>query len=182
MTVSPVRRVPTPELTGAEVAAIRALLWAAFDSDGEQFTEEDWQHTIGGMHFLLEVDGAIVTHASVVDRELHVAGTPLHAGYVEGVATAPERQGTGLGTRVMEDVGAYLRDRYELGALGTGSHGFYERLGWVTWRGPSFVRTPGGAERTPDDDGYILVLSTPASTSLDVTSSISCEWRPGDVW
>jgi aminoglycoside 2'-N-acetyltransferase I len=176
------RRVPTHELTASEIRAIRELLWAAFPSGDEAFTEDDWQHAIGGLHFVLEVDGKILVHASVVERELHVGGRPVRTGYVEAVATDPDRQGGGLGTQVMRDVTAYIQERFELGALGTGSHHFYERLGWLTWRGPTSVRTDDGTHRTPSEDGYILVLPTPSLPSLDLTVAISCEWRPGDVW
>ncbi len=176
------RRVPTHELTASEIRAIRELLWAAFPPGDEAFTEHDWQHAIGGLHFVLELDGKIVAHASVVERELHVGGRPVRTGYVEAVATDPDRQGRGLGTRVMRDVTSYIQERFELGALGTGSHRFYERLGWLTWRGPSSVRTDDGTHRTPDEDGYILVLPTPSSPRLDLTVAISCDWRPGDVW
>jgi aminoglycoside 2'-N-acetyltransferase I len=76
----------------------------------------------------------------------------------------------------------HIRERYELGALATGSHAFYERLGWERWRGPSFVRTMTGQQRTPNEDGYILILRTPTTPPLDLTAPISCEWRPGDIW
>ncbi len=131
---------------------------------------------------MLDVDGQIVGHASVVERELHVDGRPLRTGYVEAVAVAPNRQGKGLGSIVMTDVTAYVREHFELGALGTGRITFYERLGWRTWKGPSSVRMPGGPQRTPEDDGYILVLPTPTSPELDLAAPISCDWRPGDVW
>jgi aminoglycoside 2'-N-acetyltransferase I len=75
-----------------------------------------------------------------------------------------------------------VRDGFELGALGTGAQHFYERLGWRTWQGPSAVRAPDGVRPTPDDDGFIMVLETPASPPLDVTAAIVCDWRPGDVW
>lgn len=178
-----IRRLRTEELTASEIAAIRELLWAAFadDEDGA-FTEDDWLHSIGGMHFVLDADEEIVSHASVVERTLRVNGVPLRTGYVEAVATAPGSQRRGFGTAVMHDVGAYVAQHFELGALGTGSQPFYERLGWRIWRGPSYVDTGGGLEPTPDEDGYILVLPTPSSPSLDLDSSISCEWRPGDVW
>lgn len=178
------RRLATHELTAAEVAAIRELLADAFASDDEdeQFTEDDWQHAIGGVHFVLDIGGEILAHASVVERELHVDRRPLRTGYVEAVATAPAHQGTGLGSVVMREVASLIQERFELGALGTGSQGFYERLGWLIWRGPSSVRTADGTVRTPDEDGYILVLPTPASPPLDLAEPISCEWRPGDVW
>ena len=82
----------------------------------------------------------------------------------------------------MRLVTAYIEGTFELGALGTGSHHFYERLGWLTWAGPAFVRTPEGLRRTPDDEGYILVLRTPTSPPFELTEPISCDWRPGDVW
>ncbi len=101
---------------------------------------------------------------------------------MEAVGTAPDRQRAGFGSIVIDDVTAYIRDEFELGALGTGRHRFYERLGWQTWTGPSSVRTIDGERLTPDEDGYILVLPTPSSPPLDPAATISCEWRPGDVW
>jgi aminoglycoside 2'-N-acetyltransferase I len=148
----------------------------------DRFTEEDWDHAIGGLHFVLDDEGVIVTHASVVERELQIDGRPLRTGYVEAVATAPHREGTGLGSLVMADVTAYIRETFELGALGTGRHHFYERLGWQTWTGPAFVREAGDLRRTLDEEGYILVLATPSSPPFDLADPISCDWRPGDVW
>jgi len=177
-----VRMVPTSHLAPAEVATLRALLWEAFASDEDPFDETDWEHALGGMHFLVELDGRIVGHAAVVERELVVGGRPLRTGYVEAVATAPPVQGRGLGSVLMERVTAYVRDGFELGGLGTGRHHFYERLGWETWRGPSSVLEDGLSRPTPDDDGFILLLRTPLSPPLDVTTPISCHARPGAAW
>jgi aminoglycoside 2'-N-acetyltransferase I len=176
------RRVSTDGLTAREISEIRGLLWASFGTGDEAFTEADWDHSLGGMHFILDLGGEIVAHASVVERELHLGGRPLRTGYVEAVATASGQQGRGLGSVLMEDVGSYIRERFELGALATGRQPFYERLGWLTWKGPSSVRTDEGAQATPDDDGYVLVLATPTTPELNLTAPISCEWRPGDVW
>jgi aminoglycoside 2'-N-acetyltransferase I len=176
------RRLATEELSTAEVAAIRKLLRAAFASDGGGFTEDDWGHSIGGIHFVLDIDRDVVAHASVVERVIRVDDRPLRSGYVEAVATLAARQREGFGSRVMEDVASYIKERFELGVLGTGRHHFYEHLGWRTWTGPSSVIRSAGMQRTPDDDGYIMVLSTPSSPLFDLTAAISCEWRPGDVW
>jgi aminoglycoside 2'-N-acetyltransferase I len=178
----PVRRMRTDDLTPAEIDRLRDLLWSAFPSGEEEFSENDWQHALGGQHFVLEIDGTIVSHASVVDRTLHVADRPVRTGYVEAMATAPDRQRQGYGSAVMAAAGEHIRGTFELGALGTGEHGFYERLGWRAWRGPTFVRTDEGPRRTPDEDGLILVLPTPTSPPLDFASPLSCDWRPGDVW
>lgn len=178
------RRVRTPDLTPDEIVAIRALLWAAFDSEDEdeRMTEDDWQHALGGMHVIGEVGGEIAAFASVVERELHVVGLALRTGYVEAVAVLPGYQRAGLGVRLLDNVNAYIRAEFELGGLATGVHAFYERLGWETWQGPTSVRTTNGDARTPEEDGYILVLRTPASPPLDLAAPISCPWRPGDAW
>jgi aminoglycoside 2'-N-acetyltransferase I len=154
----------------------------AFGSDPEErFSEDDWQHALGGTHFVL-VEGEILAHAAVVERELQVDDRPIRTGYVEAVATAPTHQRKGYGSAVMRPVHALIREQFELGALGTGSQEFYERLGWEPWRGPSYVRSPTGLQRTADDDGYILILRTPTSPPLRLTDPISCDWRPGAVW
>jgi aminoglycoside 2'-N-acetyltransferase I len=157
------------------------LLWAAFVGD-EGFTETDWDHALGGIHFVLEQAGRVVAHASVVERVLWVGDVQLRTGYVEAVATDPGSQGKGLGSRVMSDATNHIRARFELGALGTGRHHFYERLGWETWRGSTFVRAPEGVLPTPEDDGYILVLRTPTTPTLDLSATLICDWREGDVW
>jgi aminoglycoside 2'-N-acetyltransferase I len=177
------RRIATDELDPAETAAIRTMLIMAFGDDPEErFTDDDWVHAVGGSHFVLDIDGEIVAHAAVVEREIRVDGRALRTGYVEAVATAPDRQGRGLGTIVMTAVGEHIREQFQLGVLGTGRQHFYERLGWRTWRGPSSVRWPDGLRATPDDDGYLMVLEALSTPPLDLDAPIDCDWRPGDSW
>jgi aminoglycoside 2'-N-acetyltransferase I len=175
------RTVTTAELTRAELEALRELLFGAF---GGRFEEHDWEHTLGGVHVLASEDDQVVAHGAVVPRTLAARGRELRTGYVEGVATQSDRRGRGLATLVMREVGRVVEGDYELGALsdGTGIPGFYQRRGWETWQGPTFVAGPRGRERTATDDGSVLVLRTPATGALDVTGSITCDWRPGDVW
>ena len=178
-----IRQLPTDGLSPRELVAIRALMDAAFGTDEEEgFADEDWAHALGGRHFVLDVDGEIVSHASVVERVLEIGGRPIRTGYVEAVATAPGLEGRGHGSAVMAAVNEHIRATFELGALGTGRHAFYERLGWETWRGQAFVRTPDGPVRTPEEEGFILVLRTPLSLPFSLAESISCDWRAGDVW
>ncbi len=176
------RQVTTSALTDEELRAIRALLDVAFGTGEEAFADDDWAHALGGQHFVLDLGGEILSHASVIERVLEIAGRPLRTGYVEAVATAPGEQGRGHGSVVLAAATDHIRSTFELGALGTGRHAFYERLGWETWRGQAFVRTPEGATRTPDDEGYILVLRTPTSPAFALNEPISCDWRPRDVW
>jgi aminoglycoside 2'-N-acetyltransferase I len=180
--VAVVRGVPSGELRPREVAVLRQLFDAAWADDEEPFTDQDWDHAVGGIHFLVEEDGEIRAHASVVGRELHAGEHRLAAGYVEAVATWPAHKRRGYGTAVMREVGAHIDRTFPLGALDTGRPGFYERLGWVVWEGPTFVRTETGLIRTAEDDGAVLVRLTPTSPDLDLSAPISCDWRPGDVW
>ena len=177
------RLFTTGELTSLEVKAIRELLDVAFAPDeDERFTEDDWQRAIGGMHFVLDVDSAVAAHASVVVRVLHVRGAPLRTGYVEAVATAPSHQRRGLGTRVMRDVGKYISERFELGALGTGRHGFYERLGPLA--GPSSSSACRGSGRTILSEDRVETQSRRGSVARMVawmgfepmTSSLKGKW------
>jgi aminoglycoside 2'-N-acetyltransferase I len=177
-----IRQLATAELTEAETAEIRAILRAAFEGDGEVFTDEDWHHATGGAHFLLEDAGSLVAHAAVVERELHAGDLPIRSGYVEAVATRPDSQRKGHGTRLMAAVQEHIRASYEVGALSAANPPFYARLGWEPWQGPTAVRTATGTVRTPEDDDGIMILTTPASPSFDRRAFLSCPWRPGDVW
>lgn len=158
---------------------LRDLLVRAFEGD---FSEEDWEHTLGGWHVVVADGGVALAHAAVVPRVLEVADRPLHSGYVEGVATAPLRQGGGLGSLAMAEVSKLLRSEFEMGALSTGRHGFYERLGWERWQGPTFVRHGSKAIRTEDEDDGVMVLRYGPSKDIDLAAPLSCEHRRGDDW
>jgi aminoglycoside 2'-N-acetyltransferase I len=174
-----VRSARTDELSAAELQAIRAIMDVAFDD----FTDDDMEHGLGGRHWVVELDGRIVSHASVVERSIEVDGVAFRAGYVEAVAVEPALQGLGHGTRVMRAATDHIRQVYELGVLGTGEFHFYERLGWERWQGPSFVRLADGSlERTADDDHGLMALRLGPSSGVDLRSRITCESRSGDVW
>jgi aminoglycoside 2'-N-acetyltransferase I len=119
-----------------------------------------------------------------VDRVLYPGQMVVPAAYVEAVAVLPERQRSGLGTEVMRAIHATIDERYQLGALGTGSQSFYARLGWEVWRGPTWIRRRDGTlERSADEDGGIMVRRTPSTPALlDLEAPIAVDWRPGEVW
>ncbi len=177
------RTIASADLDPDEMMAIRELLVRAFASDpDEAFTDADWDHSVGGVHFVLDLEGEIVAHAAVIEREIHVGDVTSRTGYVEAVATSPSHQGVGFGSLVMTAATAHIEVGFDLGALGTGRQSFYERLGWLRWAGPSSVRAPEGPVATPDDDAYLMVLRTPSSPPIDPHAPISCDWRHGDVW
>lgn len=158
---------------------LRTLLDTAFEG---RFGDVDWNHTLGGVHVWVMGPRGLISHASLVERDLVCAGHPVRAGYVEAVATAAEERRRGHGTTVMNRIGELIRERYDLGALATGTQAFYETLGWERWRGTTFADGPRGREHTPGDDGDVMILRTPRSPHLDLNGDIVCQWRPGEVW
>jgi aminoglycoside 2'-N-acetyltransferase I len=174
------RSASTAELSDLDLTELRLLLFRAFD----EFSDDDWDHTLGGQHFLGSIDGVMVAHASVVPRELQIGERPLATGYVEGVAVAEEHRRHGYGHGVMAQLGRFLEPRFELGALSAAEryHAFYGRLGWELWGGPTAVIVDGVARRTPEEDDTIMLLQTPSTGQLDRQATIACHWRAGDVW
>jgi aminoglycoside 2'-N-acetyltransferase I len=170
----------TEDLAPELATAIRAMLLEAFDHD---FGDEDWEHALGGWHATaVDGDGVVVAHAALVERTLEVGGRAVRAGYVEAVATAPSRRRSGHGSAVMRRLAEVLLAEFEMGALSTGEHAFYEQLGWERWQGPAFVRRGDRVTRTEDEDDGIMVLRHGSSAQLELTAAITCEERPGDDW
>ena len=161
------------------VGPTRDLLDRAF---GGEFSDDDWDHAVGGVHAVLVDDGEVLAHASVVSRSIRVDGRWFEAGYVEAVAADPELHGHGLGSQVVDAVTDIIRDRDELGVLSTGAQRFYERLGWTRWQGTSWVVDGGGVHRTATDDDSLMVLRTGETIDLRVDGEIACLARAGDDW
>jgi aminoglycoside 2'-N-acetyltransferase I len=174
-----VRRFTTDEASRGLLAEIRRLLEEAFEGD---FPDEDWEHTVGGWHVVVEDGDAVVSHAAAVPRVLEVAGRPFRTGYVEGVATAAERRREGLGSLAVAGVTELVHREFEMGALSTGEHRFYERLGWERWQGPTFVREGPRVVRTEEEDDGVMVLRFGPSKAVELTAALSCESRSGDDW
>ncbi len=168
----------TADLSPADRTAVRHLLDAAFDGD---FTDEDWDHTLGGMHALAWSGDVLVGHAAVVQRRFVHGGRALRTGYVEGVAVHADHRRRGIGAAVMAPVERIVRAAYDLGALSSSEIGipFYEARGWHRWQGETWSLTPTGRNRTTDDDDGVYVLPV---TTVDLTAPLTCDWRTGDVW
>ena len=173
------RLVHTADLDHEARDDARRMLTEAFDGE---FTDADWEHCLGGMHALICYHGALIAHASVVQRRLLYRGAALRCGYVEAVAVHHEWRGRGLGAAVMDAAEQVIRGAYQLGALGSSDdgQGFYAARGWQRWQGATSVLAPAGVIRTPEDDGAVFVL--PVDVDMDATADLVCDWRDGDVW
>jgi aminoglycoside 2'-N-acetyltransferase I len=160
------------------LAAARTLLYDVFDD----MTEEDWEHALGGIHAFVWEDGALIGHASVVQRRLLHGGRALRTGYVEGVGVRADRRGRGHGAAMMVALEQVIRGAYDVGALGAGdqAEGFYLKRGWQRWQGPTSTFTATGIARTEEEDGCVFVF--PVMAGLDISAALTCDWREGDVW
>ena len=174
-----VRIAHTADLDAATLAAARALLAAVFRGD---FSDHDWEHSLGGVHALAWEDGELVGHASVIQRRLLHRGRALRAGYVEGVGVSEHRRGRGHGAALMAPLERVIRAAYDVGGLGAteAAAQFYAARGWRRWEGPTSALTPAGIVRTEEEDGGIYVL--PVAVALELSGALVCDWRDGDVW
>ncbi|MGV0807903.1 aminoglycoside N-acetyltransferase AAC(2')-Ib [Mycolicibacterium setense] len=177
------RLVHTADLDHETREGARRMVIEAFEGD---FSDADWEHSLGGMHALICHHGALIAHAAVVQRRLIYRDTALRCGYVEAVAVREDWRGQGLATAVMDAIEQVLRGAYQLGALSSADTAtdLYLSRGWLPWQGPTSVLQPTGVTRTPDDDGSVFVLPVdlPAGIDFDTSAEITCDWRDGDVW
>src|SRR4051812_7238829 len=156
----------TEQMPGPLLDDVRSLVFSAFVAT---FTDDDWEHALGGWHVIALEDDMPVAHAAVVRREIHIGDASVDTGYLEAVATAPARQRTGLGSAVTRCADELIQERFELGCLSTSRHAFYETLGWERWRGPSYVRTADGLVRSADEDDGLMVLRCSPTADLNLT-------------
>lgn len=173
------RLVHTADLDAETRQRAHEMVTTAFAGE---FTDDDWEHALGGMHALIWQHGAIIAHAAVVQRRLIHRGRALRCGYVEAVAVREDARGQGLAHALLDAVEQVIRGAYEIGAASASTAGrrVYAARGWPPWTGPTWVLAPGGAARTPDDDGSVFVL--PVGITPDTSGELMCDWRGGDVW
>jgi aminoglycoside 2'-N-acetyltransferase I len=169
--------VPTAALTAATRAEIIAMCNRAFGDD--RFTSF-FDYVTDSMHVLGTMDGALVGHACWTERRLQPEGlSPLRTAYVDAVAMEPGYQGRGIGSAVMRRL-ARETAACQLQALSTDdAAGFYERLGWERWRGPTAGHTPQGLQATND---LVLIHRTSTTPALDLTTLLIADDRGGQPW
>ena len=136
---------------------------------------------LGGMHTVVWHEGAIVGHASIIQRRLIHGERSLRTGYVEGVGVHPARQRQGIGGHMMSALEAIIDAAYDIGALGASDEAIslYSHRGRIH-AGHGVGDDPRRHRAQPEEEGFIYVW--PAGQALDVTGVLTCDWRDGDVW
>ncbi|EFD56760.1 aminoglycoside 2-N-acetyltransferase aac [Mycobacterium tuberculosis T92] len=178
------RLVHTADLDSETRQDIRQMVTGAFAGD---FTETDWEHTLGGMHALIWHHGAIIAHAAVIQRRLIYRGNALRCGYVEGVAVRADWRGQRLVSALL-DAGPFEASVNGAGALlsfGSGSVSFgrgarrlvrLTRLG-CSGHGPTSVLAQRVSPYT-DDDGTVFVCSSTSAWTPRRSCSSTSAWTP----
>ncbi|MBI3429068.1 MAG: GNAT family N-acetyltransferase [Actinobacteria bacterium] len=169
----------TPSPKSAFFAELRDLLFTSFESN---FTEEDWEHGLGGTHICLRKSGKLISHAAVMPRRLYIEDQVVNSAYLENVATRPDHQHQGFGSKLLQVSSDLIFNQFELGALSSSKKALYRNFGWQDWKGPSFVIHDGHWIRSASEDCGIMVLKTRADISWNSSSRIACEDRSGDAW
>jgi aminoglycoside 2'-N-acetyltransferase I len=173
------RLAHTADLGPAELHAARALLDEAFDGD---FSEQDWEHGLGGLHVLVHDGTGLAAHGAVVQRRIRHRGRWLRTGYVEAVAVRADARRTGLGGRVTGELERVIDRAYDLGALCASQEGarLYTGRGWQQWAGQVHALSPDGIVRLPEEEGSVFLWPALAGP-LDPTGELVFDWRDGDV-
>lgn len=176
-----VRIAHTFELSPAELARIRDLLDSAFDDD---FADEDWEHSLGGVHALIrDADGLLIAHGSVVRRQVRHADRSYRVGYVEAVAVRADHRREGLGHLVMDALERVIDEAHDFGALSASDAGaaLYAARGWQVWPGRLGALGPAGPVPLPEEEGSTYVRPAAGRPLPAPGDPLHFDWRDGDL-
>ncbi|MEV5875695.1 GNAT family N-acetyltransferase [Streptomyces sp. NPDC052101] len=177
--VTRLRLAHTADLDPAELGAARALLDQAFDGG---FSDEDWDHGLGGLHVLVHDGTGLAAHGAVVQRRVRHRGRWLRTGYVEAVAVRTDARRKGLGGRVLGELERVIERAYDLGAPSASPAGalLHTARGWRRWEGQVHGLSPDGIVRLAEEEGDLYVWPALAG-ALDPAGEFVLDWRDGDV-
>ncbi len=102
-------------------------------------------------HFYTRRKGQLAGHVGVFQRQFAVnGGGGFPVAFIEDVATDPDYRHEGIASGLMGCATAWVRrGGYDICGLSTTTPEFYERLGWVRWRGTVHYTLPDGTEFGP---------------------------------
>lgn len=168
----------TADLNAGQRTELQALLDLVYEGD---FAPEDWDHALGGLHTLAELNGQIIAHASVVQRAVLLGDQPRRIGYLEAMGVHPHWQRRGIGRALMAFVNAQIERAYDFGLLSPSEEGLglYASCGWETWRGELRTFTPDGVLALPDEEVMVYRVN---GLPTDLTQPLTCDYRSGDAW
>ncbi|MFC8671086.1 GNAT family N-acetyltransferase [Streptomyces griseorubiginosus] len=169
----------TEKLDEKELKELKGMLESVFGK--ERYTQESWEHCLGGIHYLLRYGDKLVAHGALVPRYLRQGDMELRGVYGESMATLSDWRNLGFGTAIVALATAEIRRNYDIGVFAGSRYGFYRRLGWDKWRGPTFVETARGIELKGPDRGAVMFW-LPDHSIVDPDADLTTISRSGDDW
>lgn len=178
--------IHTADLDDATLDEAHGMTLEAFATE---FTDDDWEHGLGGLHAIARDGDTIIGHAAIVQRHLLYQRRALRAGYIEAVAVHVDHRRGGVGGQLLEALEPIAGRAFDLGVLSATDVGmpFYRSRGWEPWRGTLHAFTPEGIIDQPEEEGSLLVFGVQGrvagqSVALDLDAELTCDWRNGDLW
>ena len=123
-----------PPVLAAQIASFFRIVWM-HDLKGEDRFWTFFDSPEVDAHFTISDRDVLISHASVLRRELEHLGNRYVVLGVGGVLTYPAFRGEGYGHRIVEAASDYIRKSdADVGILFTGMdlHPFYRQHGWTT--------------------------------------------------
>lgn len=173
------RRLHTSQLISSEKETLFGLLVEGFSSD---FTYDDFQHTLGGMHVIAYDQQKMVGHVAIVQRNMAINDDPISVGYVEAMVVEENYRRQGIGASLMQHTNEIISACYQLGLLSASEEGqkLYRSVGWKVWKGALFEQQQRHYIRSIEEEGGVMAWS--AHDNIDFTASLYCDFRGGDQW
>jgi aminoglycoside 2'-N-acetyltransferase I len=184
--VTTIQVVQREDLSEKDLASLLAWLEEAFGDAIGSWRRETWTDIGPGPHFMLrDAEGQLRAHACIDWLPMMIGERLVHTGYLEAVATRADSRRQGFASQVVEAAQREIVANAEIGFLATGEHSFYERLGWIRWRGATWVtERDGSVTRTPAEDAGIMAFMLPTTPAwIQPTMSIRRPRRdPEEPW
>lgn len=160
------------------IPKVRQLLVDSFEGE---FSEDDWQHSLGGVRLIGFMNEEIVAHGAVVPRAVRIDDVEEIIGYVEAIAVDPRFWRQGIGTALMEEITKICKSQYQFSMLSTGEKDFYRRSGWVDFKGESYVDLGEKVVRSEEEDEGLMYLGVGNYSNVS-PFKVVCKSRAGDAW
>ncbi|WP_272665749.1 GNAT family N-acetyltransferase [Providencia sp. PROV174] len=169
----------TSQLSTENREALYSMLYQSFEQD---FTHDDFEHALGGMHVLAYDQQQIIGHVAIIQRHMAIGNTPITVGYVEAMAVLENYRRQGIGKQLMVATNQIITDCYQLGLLSASDEGFhiYQSVGWQVWNGPLYELNQGHYIHSVDEEGGVMGWSK--NNLIDFSQPLYCDFRSGDQW
>jgi predicted N-acetyltransferase YhbS len=154
---------------------IRNFLALCFPKDADAFAlSRGWHGSMPVFSVLLEDEGELIAHASVVDRVVSAGNDNVRVAGVQNVCVRPDRRGGGLVDRVMLAATEEARQRgFDGGLLFCVSAlcPIYCRTGWQQLARRTLIRRDQAGQESPvqtTDEAMYFPLKRPAFPPGDI--------------